>query len=344
VLPDIASILNRPLDAAEIDSVIRALLDPAVADQAKADFLSAWARRGETAAELAHCAQALLPGAVDPGLHGSFKGRPLLDCCGTGGGGLPLFNVSTGLMFILAALDVPVVKHGNRGLTKKSGSADVLEALGIRIDQPPRDVARCLDEVGCVFLFAPAYHPGFSAINPARRLLAAQGQRTIFNLLGPLLNPARPDARLVGVFQDAHVTLYREALEAMGCCRFTVACGYDAPSAKPLGEVSASGPTTLAGSQLDLLGSVQKLSTSSSQPLETLFVQSAAESAQRLVALLSRKEKGLGRELLILNAAVAAVTQGAAATLDEASALAAAAIDSGRARERLERWQKFSAR
>src|SRR5208282_5036691 len=127
--------------------------------------------------------------------------------------------------------------------------------MGIKIDLAPEEVPRCLEEVGCAFLFAPAYHTTFAAVGPVRRALAAEGQRTVFNLLGPLLNPARPDARLVGVFQPKHVELYQQTLELMKCPRFAVVCGEDEESKKMIGEVSANGPT-LFGTTLRLPGGI----------------------------------------------------------------------------------------
>ncbi len=349
MLPDLTSqIPERILAPDEIRRAAQALLDATVADEAKADFLRAWAQRGETAPELAACAEAFLPQAIDPGVRGNWNGRPLLDCCGTGGGGLNLINISTGLMFLLGALDIPVVKHGNRGLTKKSGSADVLEALGIKIDLPPGDVLRCLENVGCAFLFAPAYHLSFAVVAPVRRRLAAEGHRTIFNLLGPLLNPARPAARLVGVFKLEHVPLYQQALEEMGCSRFSVVCGEDA-GGRMLGEISAHGYTVIGstirppdGAALDRLEWI--FSETPSPTFETLLVADAKESARRIVALLRGEERGLGREMLILNAAIASWTHGTANSLEEGLEQGTQALDSGRAHERLKRWQEFSSR
>src|SRR5277367_3838561 len=189
MLHDLTQVIpKRSMAPDEICAAAGELLDASVGDGLKAAFLRAWAQRGETATELAACAEAFLPEALDPGLRGSWQGKPLLDCCGTGGGGLNLLNISTGVMFLLAALGIPVVKHGNRGITKKSGSADVLEALGLQIDSAPEEVPCQLEEVGCAFLFAPAYHPTFAVIAPVRRALGAEGRRTIFNLLGPMLN------------------------------------------------------------------------------------------------------------------------------------------------------------
>jgi anthranilate phosphoribosyltransferase len=240
-----------------------------------------------------------------------------------------------------------VVKHGNRGLTKKSGSADVLQILGIKIDLAPGRVAECLEEVGCAFLFAPAYHPSFAVVSPVRRQLAAAGQRTVFNLLGPLLNPARPEARLVGVFPTDHIPLYRAALEAMHCPRFSVVAGQDAGSQRMIGEVSAHG-ITLIGSTIDPgdgapLDRLEWTYSGTPPPsLDSLLVADANDSARRLLALLRGEEIGLARETLLLNAAVASWTHGTASSLEEGLAQATEAIDSGRAIDRLKRWQQFS--
>jgi len=251
------------------------------------------------------------------------------------------------LMFILSAMGIPVVKHGNRGITKRTGSADVLEAMGIKIDLAPEEVPRCLEEVGCAFLFAPAYHTTFAVIAPVRRALAAQGQRTIFNLLGPLLNPARPDVRLVGVFKPEHVSLYSSALELMKCPRFTVVCGEDDESHQMIGEVSAQG-ATLFGSTLRLSnGAFLTNFTRTPVPrimekLDSLLVRNPDESASRLETIFSGEEQGLDRETLLINAAVASWTHGTSSSLEEGLEQGAEALDSGNALKVLQRWQAFS--
>lgn len=346
MLPDLTGIVpTRALTSDEIGAAARELLDKSVADSLKAAFLKAWALRGETAQELAACAEAFLPKALDPGLRGSWQGKPLLDCCGTGGGGLNLLNISTGLMFILSAMGIPVVKHGNRGITKRSGSADVLEAMGIKIDLAPEDVPRCLEEVGCAFLFAPAYHTTFAAVAPVRKALAAEGQRTVFNLLGPLLNPARPDARLVGVFKNEHLALYQSALERMHCSRFTIVCGQDEDSHQMIGEVSAQG-TSQFGSTVKLpdgkpLSELKRVSPSN-EKLDALLVRNSDESASRLETIFSGEEQELDRETLLINAAVASWTHGSASSLKEGLEQSAEALDSGKALNQLRKWQKFS--
>jgi anthranilate phosphoribosyltransferase len=356
VLADLVPILaQRALTPAEIRAAAADLLDASFSHETKAVFLLAWTERGETAAELAACAETFLPLARDPGVRGSWNGKPLLDVSGTGGGGLPLLNISTGIMFILAALGVPVVKHGNRALTKSSGSADVLEALGVRVDLPPEKTVACLEAVGCAFLFAPAYHPSFAAIAPVRKQLGAQGRRTVFNLLGPLLNPARPDARMVGVFKEEHLSLYDRALQEMKCPRYTIVYGEDKETGRALGEVSASGRTQFrkdfARSQSDdpelegmLFETVIDVVSDLKSTLGSVLVSDAAESAQRIEALLRNEEKGLARSMLLFNAVTAVTTQGMFEKWPEAFDQCTEALDSGAAFAVLEKWRRFSER
>jgi anthranilate phosphoribosyltransferase len=274
-------------------------------------------------------------------VRGTWQGKPLLDCCGTGGGGLNMVNISTGMMFVLAAMGIPVVKHGNRGMTKRCGSADVLETMAIRIDLAPEEVPRCLEEVGCAFLFAPHYHTTFAVVAPVRKALAEEGQRTVFNLLGPLLNPARPDARLVGVFSQEHVALYREALTLMKCPRFTVVCGVDAESGTMIGEVSAQG-MNLFGSTLPLTEMTRTPAYEPHEHLDSLLVRNADESASRLERVLSGEDQELARDTLLINAAVASWTHGSVASLEEGLTRATEVLDSGAALEKLRAWQRFS--
>ena len=185
-------------------------------DVVKAELLRALRDKGETAEEIAAFARALLSLAVDPGLDLARLPGPVIDVCGTGGDRMELFNVSTTSMFLLAAGGAVVVKHGNRAITSKCGGADVLEHLGVKIDLPPEPLRRCVESLGLGFIFAPAYHPAFKAISPVRKLLAAQGIPTVFNLLGPLLNPARPPFQLVGIFDRTLLPKYAETLRALG--------------------------------------------------------------------------------------------------------------------------------
>jgi anthranilate phosphoribosyltransferase len=335
---------SRELSRDEVTSAMTALLDPAVDDESKAVFLRDWARRGETATELAACAETLLPRAIEPPVRGSWNGKPLLDCCGTGGGGLNLINISTGIVFILAALGVPVVKHGNRGLTKRSGSADVLEALGIRIDLPADKMEACLEEVGAAFLFAPAYHTSFSVLAPVRKRLGAEGQRTVFNLLGPLLNPARPDARLVGVFTREYGALYQAALRNMECPRFAVVHGIDAPTGTSMGEATARGTTACWSSDNGGSGRPSEITRTGdpATPFDQMLVKDAVESAARLDAILAGSGGRLARDTLLINAAIALAAHEAANYSPALLGRAEEALDSGGALDVLRRWQAFS--
>lgn len=328
------------LPEALIGSLVTELLDAKIAPAAKADFLRAFTDKGETAFELASFARELLPRAQQLDFAGDWNGVPMLDCCGTGGGGLPLFNVSTGIVFILAALGVPVVKHGNRGVTKKSGSADVLEAFGIRVEVTPEQARRSLEEIGAVFFYAPLYHPAFAEVAPVRKLLAEEGRRTVFNLLGPVLNPAKPSAQISGVFKPEQMELYDETLRALSRRRHAVVLGRDAASGRAIGEVSVTGTNEFLGN-VDMSTWALPIHPGNLRELE---VASAEESATRILDILEGREKGLGRELLAANAAIALCVQGGAATLPEAFDRVRESLDSGRAAQKVRQWREFSER
>lgn len=331
---------GHELESAMIPGVVHALLEEAQDLNAKVDFLRALHLKGETENELAHFAKALLPKAVACPIRGSFEGVPLFDCCGTGGGGLNIVNLSTALMPVLAACGVPVVKHGNRGVTKKSGSADVLESLGVSIDLKPDQIASSLETCGMAFLMAPHFHPAFKNVAPARKVLALEGQRTIFNLLGPLLNPCRPKTQLLGVFQAAHVNLFQKSLHTLERDRFIVVCGYDADGL-PIGEVSPTGTNLARGFLKEPFeGDFSMRLVEGS--LKDLAVSSKEESATRIMAFLNREEKGLLRHTIFTNAAVALQVHGTVEVLSEGYMLAAEAVDSGNALQRLKMYQQIS--
>ena len=175
---------GNPLTLSEIQTACDLLLDEAQSIEVRAEFLETLHKRGETAGEIAHFVEVLLERAV----RLPFSGEGCIDVCGTGGDRAGFFNISTASMFVVAGAGVRVVKHGNRGITSKSGGADVLEALGVRIDLTPDATASALEDAGCCFLFAPACHPAFRAVVPVRKLLAARNSASIFNIIGPLLN------------------------------------------------------------------------------------------------------------------------------------------------------------
>ena len=215
----------RQLTDEQIRQSVEQLADEKIAADVKADFLAALAKKGETIDEIAAFARALGDKAIRPPLDSETRAREILDVVGTGGDRLGTFNISTTAAMICAAAGVTVAKHGNRAVTSQTGSADVLEALGMKINLNPADAARSLRERNFAFFFAPNYYPAFKHIAPARKLCAERGQRTIFNLLGPLLNPARPSAMLVGVPRPELCEPLARVLQSLGVRRAMVVCG-----------------------------------------------------------------------------------------------------------------------
>src|ERR1700738_2559955 len=187
------------LNAGDIGVAVALLLSDTTEDSLKADFLTALHRKGESVEEIVCFVQQLINRAIDPLIDPKNLSGPMLDVCGTGGDGLDLFNVSTTNMFVLAARGGAVLKHGNRSVSSRCGSADVLEALGVEIALPPARLKECVERLGLCFIFARQYHPAFKEIAEMRKRLARENIRTVFNLLGPLLNPARPARQLIGV-------------------------------------------------------------------------------------------------------------------------------------------------
>jgi anthranilate phosphoribosyltransferase len=205
---------GRDLTPGEIVVAAEALAAAETPEGAKAGFLVALATKGETAAEVAGFAAAFQARAVDPGVQ-EWASRAI-DIVGTGGDHAGGFNISSVVVLVLASAGVIVMKHGNRGITSKCGSADLLAALGVDLAASPETQRRALAELGFAFFFAPAYHPAFRHIMPVRKALAARGQRTIFNILGPMVNPGRPARILLGVYSEAWVPTLAGALDSLG--------------------------------------------------------------------------------------------------------------------------------
>jgi anthranilate phosphoribosyltransferase len=218
-MPTLASLTTQvaagvELSAAEVEVAAVALAAPAELEADKAAFLVALADKGETPAEVAAFAAAFRQRAINPGVE-AWADRAI-DIVGTGGDHSGGFNVSSVVVLVLAAAGVPVMKHGNRGITSKCGSADLLSALGVDLAAPPEKLRRAMVELGYAFFFAPGYHPAFKHIAPVRKTLAAQGRRTVFNILGPLINPGRPAHVLLGAFGARAVPTLAGALEVLG--------------------------------------------------------------------------------------------------------------------------------
>jgi len=329
----------------QVAEAAAALLDEAVSDADKAAFLRALADKGETPTEIAAFVNAFLERAVDPALDRAAINRPLLDVCGTGGDQLDLFNVSTASVFVLAAAGVAVVKHGNRGITSKSGGADVLEALGIRIDLPPESVGDCLREVGAAFLFAPLYHPAFKTVAPVRKQLAAEGRRTLFNLLGPLLNPTRPDYQLIGVFDENLTPAFAKILGRLGR-RHAWAVHGRTETGAGMDELSSIGATavreTRDGQSRAFSVDPAALGIAPAR-VEDLRGGDAAENAALLRGILDGSVAGPKRDIVLLNAAAGLVICDKAENLAAGLELAGEAITCGAALDRLNAWRNFSA-
>ena len=218
---------RKNLTAPEVKAAAAALGSPSVAAAAKVAFLIALAAKGETAAELAGFATAFRALAVNPGVE--VWAPRAIDIVGTGGDHAGGFNISSLVVLILASAGVKVMKHGNRGITSKCGSADLFAALGVDLAATPEKSRRALGELGFAFYFAPNYHPAFKHIAPVRKTLAALGQRTVFNILGPLINPGRPANILLGVYSLPLVTKMALALEELGQAAGLVVHGVIAP-------------------------------------------------------------------------------------------------------------------
>ena len=265
--------------------------------------------------------------------------REILDIVGTGGDRLGTFNISTTVAIVCAAAGVTVAKHGNRAVTSQAGSADVLEALGIRIDLTPAEAAaRSLRENNFAFFFAPNYHPAFKHIAPARKLCAERGQRTIFNFLGPLLNPARPSAMLVGVPRPELCEPLARVLQSLGVRRGMVVCG-KVSGAGFLDELSTLGENTIAEfyQERGFTTSVLSPEKFPLQPatLDDLLGGDKFQNAEITRRILRGDERGPKRDAVLLNAGAALFVAGKTKSLAEGWDLAGETIDSGQADAKL---------
>jgi anthranilate phosphoribosyltransferase len=334
------------LNSGDMAFAVTLLLSDQVPDEEKAEFLSALHDKGESAEEIAGFVELLMERAVDPMLNPAEFGGPMLDVCGTGGDGLDFFNVSTTIMFVLAAGGAAVVKHGNRSVTSRSGSADVIEHLGIPLQVAPEDLQECVKRNGLGFIYARQYHPAFRALAKMREGLARQNQRTIFNLLGPLLNPAKPSRQLIGVFDPRLTTIFAEVLRRLGREKAWIVHGL-AEDTDGMDDISICGPTTIAelddGKVTSAILDTQWLGMSRC-PLDELRGGSVQENAVTLEGILSGEIKGAKRDMTIANAAGGFVVAGLASELNGGIALAREQLDSGRALAKLRALQNYGAK
>lgn len=336
---------KQDLTSREVEVAAALLLDPAAPDAKKERLLEALALKGETAGEIAGFVEAFLQHAVDPHLGLLELEGPTLDVCGTGGDQLDLFNVSTTAMFIAAAAGAVVVKHGNRGITSKSGGADVLEALGVRIDLSADEFRGCIEKAGLGFMFAPIYHPAFKAIVPVRKALAARGVKTIFNLIGPLLNPARPECQLVGVFSRDLCPAFGEILQRLGRESAWVVHGTTGDG-RSVDEVSLMGSTRIFKS-----GSMQEMDDEEVRPrdfglkhAEVAELQGGDAKANAIILedILAGRETGPKRDMVLMNSGAALACAGLADNMGDGIEISREMITSGAALEKLRLLQKAS--
>ena len=289
--------------------------------------------RGESAEVVAGAARAMRTAAT----HIHPQSTELLDTCGTGGDGSSTFNISTAVSIVVAACGQPVAKHGNRAMTSKSGAADVLEALGVGLELTPEQVAHCLDEVGIGFLFAPNHHPAMRHAGPVRREL---GVRTIFNLLGPLTNPANAGYQLLGVYSSEKLELVADALKQLGIKRALVVHGRDG-----LDEITTTGITDAylieEGSDIEPFEIDPSAFGMPFATAEALKGGDAAFNAE-IIKHIFAGQKGAARDIVLLNAGAALWVTRHADSIGEGIGIAAEAIDSGKASQTLEALANFT--
>jgi anthranilate phosphoribosyltransferase len=344
---DVGAALSR----ADANAAVRAMLAGEAADEEIAALLTAIAKRGETVAELTGFAEALRQISIPLPLAEAER-EQLVDTCGTGGDEQGTFNISTGAALVAAAAGAKVAKHGNRAVTSMCGSADVLEALGVAVVLPPKEAVECLRATGFTFLYAAALNPSMKRVQAVRKAL---GFRTIFNLAGPLSNPANARTQVMGVFAANRIALVAQSMANLGVRHAFVVYGLDG-----LDELTVTGesmvaevrcqPTAEWDRGIEGPGDVRHYRVHPRQAgLEVSSLdqikggKTAAENAAILEAVL-KGEKGPRRDIMLLNAAGALSVADIAGDLREGMERAAAAIDSGAAMKTLQALRDFSSK
>jgi anthranilate phosphoribosyltransferase len=335
-------VADEDLSRVQAEAAMEEILAGRATDAQIAALLTGLRMKGETVDELVGFATAMRRNAT-PIFASRLRlaDEALVDTCGTGGDASGTFNVSTAAAFVVAGAGVRVAKHGNRSISSRCGSADVLEHLGVRIDLPPERVAAAIEEIGIGFLFAPAVHAATRHAMTARRELK---MRTVFNLLGPLTNPAGASAQVVGVYDESYTELLARALGELGVKRAFVVHGADG-----LDEISISGETYVA----ELRDGVVRSLTLTPEdfglhraPLEEIRGGDAQQNAEIIHKILGRsmlyRDHGPHREIVLANASAALVAAGRATDFLDGVHLATKSIDSGAAREKLDALVAFS--
>jgi anthranilate phosphoribosyltransferase len=317
---------GEALSAGEAERALEEIMEGAANPAVTAALLTALRVRGESVGEIVGFARAMRRFAQKVEAP-----EGVVDTCGTGGDAKGTINISTAAAFVARGVGVTIAKHGNRAATSQAGSADVLEALGAEIGLEPREVSRCIEEVGIGFMFARSHHPAMRHVVPVRAELPF---RTVFNLLGPLTNPAGAERQLVGVFDGDYVRPVAEALKDLGAEKALVVHGADG-----LDEITVTGPTLVAevsdGSITEYKIAPEQFGFSRHDP-GGLLGGDAHLNARVLKDVLSGEEEGAARDVILLNAGAAVYVSGRAKTLEEGVRLAGESIESGAATEALE--------
>lgn len=326
-LPDPAMHMNE----AEAEAAFGHLLDGEPSEDQIAAFLIALSDRGETADEIAGAARALRARFIPIAAPDNA-----VDCCGTGGDGHHTLNVSTAVSLVVAACGVPVAKHGNRAASSKAGAADTLEALGLDMEAAGRTAEKTLAEIGICFLFAKNHHPAMGRIQPIRQRI---GRRTIFNLMGPLSNPARVRSQLIGIARPAYVPIYAAAMARLGTDHSLIASGDEG-----LDELSLAGGNEIAhvyGHDFEMQRLSADVAGLPHAPVEAIRGGDAAHNAAALKALLMGAP-GPYRDAVLFNAAATLEVAGKGSDWADRVAMAEHALDSGNAGTLLSRWIEFA--
>jgi anthranilate phosphoribosyltransferase len=326
LLPDPAT----PLEFETAEAAFADILDGRVPDEAIAAFLTQMTLRDETATEIAAAARALRQRMIEvTAPHGA------IDVCGTGGDGAHSLNISTAVSIVVAAAGVPVAKHGNRAASSKAGAADTLEALGLNLDRAAATAGETLAELGIAFLFAQTYHPALGRLAPVRKAI---GRRTVFNIVGPLCNPARVTRQLIGVARTDYLGTVAQAMRLLGTESAMIVAGDEG-----LDELSIAGGSRVirVGACGDREEHVSPADLSiAPHPLTAIGGGDAAYNAAALMRLL-QGEAGAYRDAVLLNAAAALIVADRADDWAEGAAIAAEAIDDGSAERLLSQWIAF---
>ncbi|EIP96503.1 anthranilate phosphoribosyltransferase [Opitutaceae bacterium TAV1] len=330
----------------EVDAAATALTGSGTADEEKAAFLSALAEKGETAGEVAAFARAFRERAINPGVE-KWADRAI-DVVGTGGDHAGAFNISSMVVFTLACAGVPVMKHGNRGITSKCGSADLLTGLGVDIEAPPEKLRDSLEQLGFAFFYAPAYHPAFRHIAPARKLLAARGRRSIFNILGPLINPGRPAHILLGVFSQKWVPLLAEVHTLLGTRAGLSAHSILEPAAdgaaRGIDELTTTGPNRVRGiGQLADVDGIWRATDHGlrESPLADLLGGDLEHNLAIVEALLAGRAPAGLAETIVFNAATALWITGKVDAVADGAGLARELLLGGAVKARIAATREF---